>query len=122
MKKMIAIIGTCMIVIALFRTLNGAPNISIENVMLYLSENAPEQMDIDAFQSISYVKDAFQSYSWSKDQSVLDNLCGILVNTVEMIYSLFNCLVGLSKAFIGNILMSAVTVLKLVWYLFGFGG
>lgn len=122
MKKLLAIIGVSMIVIALFRTLNGAGNISISNVMLYLNENTPKSIDISAFDSISYVKDAFNSFTWSSDLNILENIAGILRSTAEMFIALFNCLIGLSVAFIGNIFMSAVNILKLIWYLFGFGG
>ena len=122
MKKLIAIIGTLMIVVMFFRAINGAEAMPISNILVYLSENIPEPLDPSVFDYINNVKDRFSDFEWSEDLDFFENLKNVLKTFFNIFAQLFLVINTLFYVFIHNILMAAVAILKIIWYLLGFGG
>lgn len=122
MKKIIALIGTLMVIVMFFRVINGAGEMPITNIFVYLSENIPESLDISVFDHINAVKDTFSKFDWSEDLNFFENLKNVLKSFFDMFKQLFLCLASLTTIFIDNILMAAVSIVKIIWYLLGFGG
>lgn len=122
MKKIIALIGTLMVIVMFFRVINGAGEMPITNIFVYLSENIPESLDISVFDNINAVKDTFSNFDWSEDLNFFENLKNVLKSFFDMFKQLFLCLASLTTIFINNILMAAVSIVKIIWYLLGFGG
>ena len=122
MKKLIAIIGTFMIVIAFFRVINGAGMISVSNVLIYLKENEIASIDIGIYDQLKGFESLSGGFSWSDDLNFMQNIRGAIMFAFSAIQVFVQFIVGISTVFIVNIFTSAVAVLKLIWYLFGFGG
>lgn len=122
MKKLIAIIGTCMMIIAFFRVINGAETISVTNVLIYLQESEKITLDVSIYDQLKIFDSLSGKFSWSDEISLIQNIKNAVMYAFDAVTIFFTFIGSISTVFIGNLLAGALAVLKLIWYLFGFGG